>query len=83
MVSIGQMNEGSNLLPRLLLFGGIAALLFWLGTLKPQVPPAGSGLAVVHQGSNMSFEPQNQNVAASWSAGSTNIIAAGTNVSGN
>ena len=78
-VSIDQMNHQSNVFTRVVLFGVVASLLIWLGTLKPKIAGTGPGIVVLRQGSNMSFEPQNARAGA-WhitSAGAATNTAAG------
>lgn len=77
------MNTRSNAL-RFGLFALVAALLIWVGSLRPKVTGTGPGLVVIKQGSNVSFQPQNGQ-ASFWvtkSAGSPSNIYPETNTAG-
>jgi len=79
------MDRQSNVFARVVLFGVVASLLIWLGTLKPKVAGIGPGIVVLRQGSNVNFEPQNARAGA-WhikSVGApTNTASGVTNAAG-
>lgn len=58
-------------------FAMVALLLMWLGSLKPKVSATGP-VVVVGQGSNVTFEPRNDN-ASIWVSRS---MGTGTNTGG-
>jgi len=67
------MSRKSNVMVRVGLFGLVACLLLWLGTLKPKIAATGPSMVVVHQGSNLSFEPQNAQ-ASTWHVSSSGAL---------
>ena len=71
------MNSNSKPYFRIGIFGLIALLLIWLGSLKPKVAATGP-VVVVGQGSNVTFEPRNEN-ASFWVSRS---MGTGTNTVG-
>ena len=71
------MTSNSKPYLRISSFALVAVLLIWLGSLKPKVAATGP-VVVVSQGSNVTFEPRNEN-ASFWVSRSTGT---GTNIGG-